>query len=593
MGVVLWYAVQFPAQGVSVSSDVYSGTWTTGAKIKIDSGVDRLTSFEVTFEDLPADLLAAVLAAHGTAPGPEGLRVPITIRLGYLDDPSSRTTVLEGFVDEITAARAHPPVGVVFTGHDRVSTRLRLARQVITEEKRVDAASAMIATSTAQPLEWLVGQVALGAEVEVKGKVGQGRVSPGEEKQGTYARSGDDAFELLRRMAEDFGAEVLLQSDGLQFGTAVRFPAGSTPGFTARPRVLAYVLTEDALVTADGAISARLAQFAPMSVGGAGRRVVDGRPDPTQVGAFDFTVLGEPRLAAGHLVVAGVEGYADPGRGFRVLDLTHSFSTKEGYTCAGRAAQFTADAQDAGNRRGTDVGRRATAVSVADRIKGIARSAVTGTPSLDAGRVTASAPDARTASLAYRPDRSALKVSPSVQQDIPADGPALPDKPMASPFAWHKVGLSVPVYEGMRALMAGIRGSRDDTVVDGFLWAQEPRMQPPRAEPGDWWLCLPTELSGTPALPAGKGVNDLVGADGRRVVEAVGLKITVGRQGCTDVGERPREGDPDTFLLTHSSGTRVAIDDQGAVTVDAGSKPVALTGGGVTLTLADGKVSIS
>ena len=54
------------------------------------------------------------------------------------------------------------------------------------------------------------------------------------------------------------------------------------------------------------------------------------------------------------------------------------------------------------------------------------------------------------------------------------------------------------------------------------------------AQDGDWWLCLPTEVRGTPPLPSGKGVNDLTANDGRRVIEAVGLKIVVGKDSCTD-----------------------------------------------------------
>jgi hypothetical protein len=56
---------------------------------------------------------------------------------------------------------------------------------------------------------------------------------------------------------------------------------------------------------------------------------------------------------------------------------------------------------------------------------------------------------------------------------------------------------------------------------------------------------------------------------------------------------RPSEGKANSFLITHSSGTEVQIDDHGAVTVDAGSQQLVLKGGGVTVTLADGKVSIS
>jgi hypothetical protein len=422
-----------------------------------------------------------------------------------------------------------------------------------------------------------------------------GTVGP-DEKRKAYALDAAHAFALLQRLAEDVGAELLLQPDGVQFGTAVRLPADSAqPGFLALPKVLAFVLAEDALVTAEGKLSARLAQFTPMSFGGKGRRVVDDRPDRAAVGAFDFTVLGEPSLRAGQLVVAGVEGYADPGRAFRVLDLTHSFSPKEGYVCTGRAAVFEHGSAVPAhhNRDGSEKGRKASAAAVADRIKGIAKEAGSATPSVDAGQVSGSTAKDRTVSLVYRPDRATRAVSPSIQRDIPADGPKLPDKPLAAAFAWHKVGLSVPVYRGMRALLNEVRDSRDDTVVSGFLWAAEPAMQPPKAHDGDWWLCLPTEVSGDPPLPTNEGVNDLTAADGRRVIEAVGLKVVVGKAACHPVGERPAEGAAEEFLISHVSGTTVQIDKDGGVAVDASGRPVVLKGGGVTVTLADGKVAIS
>ncbi|WP_164200544.1 hypothetical protein [[Micrococcus luteus] ATCC 49442] len=588
MGVVLWYQVEFPDQQVTLSSDVYSGKRLADATVKVVSGVDKLTTFDVTFADLPSDVLSTVLAAHQKAG--EGLGVRIRITLGYLDEPGNRGLLLDGYVDEITAARGYAPVGVKVSGHDTTSARLLIAKKQTDGTGGKDAKRATIAEAEETSLADMVRAVTGSAGTHVVGTVGP----EAEDKRKAFARDGGHAFALLQGMAEYFGAELLLQPEGVQFGTAVRLPAGSPkPNFTSLPRVLAYILTEDTLVTAEGKLSARLAQFTPMSFGGKGRRVVDDRPDTESVRAFDFTVLGEPRLRAGQLVVAGVEGYSDPDRAFRILDLTHSFSPKEGYVCTGRAAFFDPDGKAHVNRDGSEKSRKASAAAVADRIKGIVKDAGSATPSVEAGQITASTPTARTASLVYRPDRATRVVSPSVQRDIPQDGPKLPDKPMASPFAWHNVGLSVPVYEGMRALLNQVRDSRDDSVVTGFLWSQEPAATPPESKAGDWWLCLPTEISGNPALPSGKGVNDLTAADGRRVIEAVGLSVTVGKSACTNVGKRPSEGKSDTFLITHSSGTKVQIDDQGAVSVDAGSQQLVLKGGGVTVTLADGKVSIS
>ncbi len=133
----------------------------------------------------------------------------------------------------------------------------------------------------------------------------------------------------------------------------------------------------------------------------------------------------------------------------------------------------------------------------------------------------------------------------------------------------------------MRALLNQVRDNPDDTVVAGFLWPNAPKTDRPKSKEGDWWLCLPTELTGGAgtALPTGKGVNDLIAADGRRVVEAIGLKVAIGEDACTAVGERPEEGSAEVFLLTHKSGTTVTIDADGSVTVDGGSHDVVLKSG--------------
>ena len=198
------------------------------------------------------------------------------------------------------------------------------------------------------------------------------------------------------------------------------------------------------------------------------------------------------------------------------------------------------------------------------------------------------------ATVHYRTSSSNAVASPSVDLDIPvANAPTLLSKPIAAPFAWHNVGLSVPVYEGMRAVLNQVRSVRDDAVVTGFLWSNDPKMDHPPAKPGDWWLCLPTEVSGSPPLPKGVAANDLTAADGRRVVETTGLSIVVGEAACTELGTRPTEGAADVLLIEHALGTSIEISATGAITIDGGLQPLTLKAGGVTLTLDKGKVAIS
>jgi hypothetical protein len=378
------------------------------------------------------------------------------------------------------------------------------------------------------------------------------------------------------------------------FAAAVTYPAASAPVPPAlNPAVVSALLTgEDSLVvrTGSGMVSARLAEFRPVQVAGTSRRRVPGGELPADPRAFDFTVLGEPSLRAGQLAVASLDGYQDPAAPLRILSLTHSFSPEAGYTCAGRAVAFR---PGKGNRQLSSAARPASATAVADRVFGKIRESQADFPAVDVGKVKAATADDRDASVFYGQPPNPLVSSPSVDLDVPEGTSVLLSKPVAAPFAWHGVGLSVPVYPGMRALLSQVRNARDDSVVTGFLWANEPRMDRPPARDGDWWLCLPTEVSGNPPQPSGAGANDLTAADGRRVIEVPGLSIAIGKDKCTPLGQRPSEGPADEFLITHKTGTTVHIDASGNVTVTGKGDKVTLSCGGATLTVGSGKVAIS
>ena len=127
--------------------------------------------------------------------------------------------------------------------------------------------------------------------------------------------------------------------------------------------------------------------------------------------------------------------------------------------------------------------------------------------------------------------------APSIDSPVSTEA-QLVKKPMASVFAFDKVGLVTPVYPGMRALLAHNRSLTNDAVVTGWLWPSKPEAStPPPNRPGDWWLALPTELDGK-GKPTGKAVNDLTDARGARAIHARALHILVGRA-LSDVGTRP------------------------------------------------------
>jgi len=100
------------------------------------------------------------------------------------------------------------------------------------------------------------------------------------------------------------------------------------------------------------------------------------------------------------------------------------------------------------------------------------------------------------------------------------------------------------------------------------------------------------ELGGD-GRPTGKGANDLIAGDGRRVVESKGLLVKVGADKLTAVGERPSEGAADELEIQHASGATVKIATDGAVTVQAASgKTLTLTDGSTTVEIGSGKVAI-
>jgi hypothetical protein len=182
-------------------------------------------------------------------------------------------------------------------------------------------------------------------------------------------------------------------------------------------------------------------------------------------------------------------------------------------------------------------------------------------------------------------------VAPSVASPVDHDV-KLHSKPIAAPFAFHKVGLVTPVYPGMRAVLSHNRGLVNDAVISGWLWSEQPRYEPPANEPGDYWLALPTEL-GPDGLPTGKGANDLIDAKGRRVVQVRALHVQVGGPKLPDVGARPTVPADDTVTIEHHSGTTIKISSDGEVTITTDHKTLTITNGQVSLKLDGAKVAVS
>ena len=606
MGVVLWNQINFDDPKLSLSSDVYSGSVVVDPTISIKYEIGKPGAVQIAIKDtvglgLPVPVQKQLTDGLKQA-GKAGIKVEV--KLGYLDEPWNRPPTFAGRIELIEAQGGNSKSGmllpeqVILTGTEEAAFKLK-HKKAMNGEKEEEAKKATLSLIDAYARLWVAEVI---FPLEVTGNVEWIKADDEPDtKTRTRNLEGGNAFELLTKVAEMFNAEALVQDGKVLFGSNLKYPPDSAVPSVPDPSLLAsFFLNGDSLIalnTDKGMVAAPLAEFKPFQLSGAKETgVINERPPASDVEGFDFTVAGTSVLRAGQLVIASVQGYQNPFNAYRILSVEHNYSPDNGYVCKGRAVKFIESGKS--NRAQSELARKASPLSVADKIAAKAKEATTSTSvAIDVGRVSDSYAEDHIVTVEYGQKADSTITSPSVDADIQKkngdkEPPTLKDKPVASPFAWHKVGLSLPSYAGMRALLSSVRGSRDDSVITGYLWANKPKMEPPPAEDGDWWLCLPTEVSGTPPLPSGKGVNDLTANDGRRVIEAVGLKIVVGKDSCTKVGERPTEGDADVLLISHKSGTTVEIDASGNVTVD-GKQKVVLKAGGATLTIGDGKVAIS
>lgn len=284
----------------------------------------------------------------------------------------------------------------------------------------------------------------------------------------------------------------------------------------------------------------------------------------------DYHVAGLPALRPCDLVTIGTKQY-------RIESVTHELTRDGGYRCTGRALVPDAshdDAQKAG---------KPSAPQVARQLQQTLNNREQTRPAVNTGDVkdyTAGSSGGHTATLDTGHDAQPGMVSPSVQAPLSDNPVKLPDKPMASPFAYDNCGLVVPVYPGMRALLVNRWHDPNDAIVDGFLWTDQ--MTPPKNNPGDWWLCLPTGVTGNNP-PSGSGVDDLIDKDGQRVIQVKGMKITVGSGLLNSVGTRPTPNSDESLTIETDQGAKVTIKGQ----------QLELTDGQVKLTIGNGQVSIS
>lgn len=171
----------------------------------------------------------------------------------------------------------------------------------------------------------------------------------------------------------------------------------------------------------------------------------------------------------------------------------------------------------------------------------------------------------------------------------------------ATPFAWGKCGLVLPRYPGTRVLVSYRNGSRHDPVEVGALWESG---HGPDSKAGDWWLILPVGIpenerasiadDATPKEHTGKVSQDLIDADGNRVIEVGELTLRVGRDKLKKAGERPARGQQDSITIEHASGqATITIDKDGKVSIKAKNIELDAGGGDITMNAANVKVKVT
>jgi hypothetical protein len=145
-----------------------------------------------------------------------------------------------------------------------------------------------------------------------------------------------------------------------------------------------------------------------------------------------------------------------------------------------------------------------------------------------------------------------------------------------TPFAWGQCGLVLPRYPGTRVVLGHVGGRVDDPVELGAVWESG---HGPASQPGDWWLILPAEVDpagrqaaedgDTPVEPTGKATNDLIDADGARVIEVGKLTVRVQPSKLAAAGTRPAPpaDAAEQVTIEHESGSRIVIKDSGDIVI--------------------------
>jgi hypothetical protein len=570
MGVTIKYVLEFPRAGFKVSNDLLAGDFIIDACVttRMMRGPEGGT-FEIKLYDLPEDKANEL---YEKAQSPKDARV--VIKLGYRD--GAFDTVMEGVYRDVTARVEGDKLVTTINGEESGTYVLKHTRFQKGFEGKIpfkDAVTKLLKEALAdngagsQPLSVLATLEALLGRGPGNGNLVDQTPhveNVGEEVE-DVSMKGESLMDILDALARNAHAEFLVCDKKVHIGKPI---------------------TNDDYVPDEFDPDVNLAVFRPLAKNLPGEegdnRLV--KLPPHRALGFKFITTGDPRLRPGQQVFAKVrttikgkvEGYTKAdGIEFRIHSLEHSLCMKEGYRCTGKAAKTCTDDNC---RRQQDLLGWDNPDGFVQALLQRAKDERRRNPAIEVGTVKQYNPgDAGGAphrSTLYFGQRFAsTETQPSVRAQVEKnENQLLRNKSVVSAFAWHKCGLVVPVYPGMKALLSHNLSLPNDALVTGFLWSEKPALEPPRSKEGDWWLCLPIDFDpSNPPSDDTKAVNDLIAHNGKRVIEVKGLKITVGKGSLGGVGARPVEGADDEFVIEHKSGTKFKIASDGALTIEASS----------------------
>ncbi|MEU2604072.1 hypothetical protein [Streptomyces albus] len=539
-GLLATVAAAVPLPGLAAlpltaSNDVFGGALVLDADITLVMSEGAVAStFEAVLTGVPGETIGLLKSKVTSAP------LVVTVKLGYFDEPGTgRRPVMEGRITRITSWVAEDGLSRVrLTGQEAGGYALRTT----------PAAAHQAASSTA-------GEFAARIVKEAGLTLAKGsRLAASLEN---HTLRNPSALAALQDLAATVPAPVVIRDRRVYLGPAVGSNDPAPVPFDPELNLVSYgdAQGEDLAVMAPGE-----------------------EPPPVRT-SMNLVVLGHPDLRVGQqATLRGVEGA--PAGPLRITRVVHRFSGRSGYVC---------DVQVAAARSGEPAEVTDGVRSVADRLEAGAERERRARPAIDVGEVTTYRARGHQVTLKYGQSPPPSQAAPSVSGAI--GDATLVDKPVAAPFAFGPCGLMTPVYPGMRALLAHNRNLVNDAAVVGYLWPRTPGARAPDPRPGDHWLSLPTRL-GADGMPTGPGVNDLTDAGGGRVVQARGLRVSVGTPALPPVGDRPDPPADDSIIIEHHTGAVISVDTAGTVTVSTKGNPIVFDNGAVKLSLEGTSVQV-